>query len=70
MEELGCVQNVQRNTKTITHLLEKKEVNPSKVLGWERGRAKEEMDKCILLCANCHRMRHFNIKEGAYDIDE
>lgn len=35
-----------------------KEVNPSAVLRWRLERARQEMDKCILLCANCHMIRH------------
>lgn len=38
-----------------------KEGNPSKFLGRNTlSKAIEELDKCILLCANCHRRRHFD----------
>lgn len=31
--------------------------------GWER--VKEELDKCILLCANCHREEHSKIRTSS-----
>ena len=37
-----------------------KEGNPSAFLRLSLENAKKELDKCILLCANCHRIRHFN----------
>lgn len=41
-----------------------KEANPSQLIG--RGQMKEalsELEKCVMLCANCHRMRHFHNKD-------
>ena len=37
-----------------------KEVNPSYALAGSWESALSELNKCVLLCANCHRMRHFS----------
>lgn len=37
-----------------------KDRDPSKVLGLSWKRIQEELDKCELLCANCHRLVHHN----------
>ena len=40
-----------------------KEENPSKFIAGSWEKAKTELDKCVLLCSNCHRLRHFGMNE-------
>ena len=49
------------------HHLDKKvkENHPAYIVTrWSFKRAKKELEKCILVCANCHREIHFKEKEG------
>lgn len=38
-----------------------KDVNPSKALSWSEERMWQELNKCIMLCSNCHKVRHFGL---------
>lgn len=40
-----------------------KDYNPSKMLQFTKEKLLAELDKCLLLCANCHRLTHH---EGNY----
>jgi len=41
------------------HHIGDKDGNPSKFLTGSWDKAEKEIQKCVLLCANCHRIRHF-----------
>ena len=32
----------------------------ARIIGRDFDKIKSELDKCVLLCSNCHRIRHFN----------
>jgi predicted HNH restriction endonuclease len=37
-----------------------KEADPGSLMGCNWERIKRELDRCVLLCANCHRIVHAN----------
>ena len=60
-QDCGCVSNLTDDVvKFDFHHLKDKEfaISDSQSKGWKT--LKNELDKCLLLCANCHRMRHTN----------
>ena len=41
--------------------------DPSKVFMFSDKRIEEELNKCVMLCANCHRIRHHTEKYSAHE---
>jgi hypothetical protein len=54
-----CGYNKCPNALEFHHVGEKKESPSYIIMRWSWERAKKELEKCILICANCHREIHY-----------
>jgi hypothetical protein len=49
------------------HHRENKEESPSYIIGrWSWEKVKLELDKCDLLCSNCHKEEHYKLRQENY----
>lgn len=51
------------------HVEGKKEAPSSIIHSWSWERAKKELQKCVLLCSNCHREVHYSERDMEYKIN-
>lgn len=69
MEYMGnkcadCGEQYQPCVYQFHHLdMETKDKNPSALFGLKWERLKSELNKCVMLCANCHMIRHYGGEE-------
>lgn len=67
--ELGCANcgNTDMRCLDFHHTdPTQKEQNLSNIIrmGWGKERILREAQKCVILCANCHRIHHYNERNG------
>jgi hypothetical protein len=64
--KLKCSKCYEDHIATLDfhHNMGKKEMNITKLVyeGYSIKRIKKEIEKCIILCANCHRKEHYKKK--------
>lgn len=59
----GCVDcgyNAHPVALDLDHVTGTKHKNVTLMMGYSRERLQEELAKCVVRCANCHRIRHFS----------
>jgi hypothetical protein len=58
-KQSGCLVCFEREPACLDfHHLNKKDMSVASMLGMNDDRVKEEILKCVVLCANCHRKHH------------
>ena len=56
---IDCIKTFHPSVYDFHHLdSEKKEATIARIMGRKWENIKPELDKCVLLCSNCHRLRH------------
>lgn len=59
-----CKQSYQQCVYEFHHLdPNQKDYNPSKSMSHSLERMWAELDKCIMVCSNCHKIRHWGSSE-------
>jgi transcription elongation factor Elf1 len=61
-DKLSCVQCGESHIATLDfHHIDsaEKELSISKMRGFSIKKIQEEMEKCVVLCSNCHRKLHY-----------
>jgi len=65
---LDCDLNIENTYQCVFdfHHLDPNEKDPNwnKIQYQKWGKIKDELDKCVLLCSNCHRIRHAKIESS------
>ena len=63
----GCCIRCGYNKSYVALEFHHKDPNSKSGKSWSLDRLKKEVDKCILVCSNCHSEIHEEIREGIYD---
>ena len=62
-ERCGFDNHVALDFHHIDPALKDRNISSAVLQGWSLKRVMKEIDKCIVLCANCHRIEHADIAQ-------